>query len=81
MSAVPWWRWQEGERPPGWWAAERRRALSGPRCSICGEREPDAEFLPFDLVALANGLVVGACSSCWMRWPTDHKQRAERVAP
>jgi hypothetical protein len=56
------------------------RQLPANRCDVCGERERDRHFLPLDLIAYANGLLVPACAGCWTRWPHGHKHRADDPA-
>ena len=78
---VAWWEWQKGKRPPGWTDDDEVRWRGGPgrsgqRCGVCGQRESDPKFWPLDLVAYANGLLVEACATCWLRWPHEHGWRA-----
>lgn len=51
---VPWWKWAQGKRPPGWTAVDERRGASDPprvtrtTCGICRWPIPDEEL--FDWV-------------------------------
>ena len=78
---VPWWRWQAGERPASWTADDERHwrgegTRADPACEVCGERvHPD--FQPLDHVAYANGWLASACATCWLRWPAEHRWRAD----
>ena len=60
--------------------------MSAPRCHVC-ERRVDHDHDPYYVatdpghydderfeVAMGNDVFVGACWSCWFKWPDDHKR-------